>query len=99
MATWNSRRTVKWSYDAGFDYAACENHWSYGTVSDFLTIITKMDQYSTYTGYQPASEKITHYSKSEALALLETLIDWAETYEGKGTVEDLLKQRIAKDMK
>lgn len=93
MATWNSKKTVEWMLDTGFDYAPCENSWSYGTVSDFLRINTKIGPYSTMAGPVIASEKTEHYSKEEALALMKTLIDWAETYEGEGTVQRILEKR------
>jgi hypothetical protein len=94
MATWKSKDSVMWDQDMGFDYAKCETSWEYHTVSDYLTIKTKVGPFSTMDGGQPASEETKGISKAEALAMLETLIDWAETYEGSGTVEEMLKQRI-----
>lgn len=90
MATWKSIHTVKWDMYTGFDYTECKNTWSYGTVSDFLSIHTNINEYSDYSGKVPSREKVEHYSKSEALGLLESLIDWAETYEGEGTVSNLI---------
>lgn len=70
-------------------YSANENSWSYGTVADFLTVTTKVGEFSDFS-HNPATERHEHYSKAEALALLETLADWAETYEGEGTVHAML---------
>lgn len=94
MATWRSKDAVIWSQDMGFDYAECETRWEYGTVADILTIKTKVGEFHDMSGPFPASEEIKHMSNSEALAMLETLIDWAETYEGEGTVAEMLKQRM-----
>lgn len=90
MATWISRLIVKWSADMGADYAACENSWSYNTTSDHLTVHTRYGEYSDYGGVKPAHTKSDHFQQSEALALLKTLMDWAETFEGEGTVEGIL---------
>lgn len=98
MATWKSVKTVKFDRDMGFDYAKSELTWSYQTVSDYLTIYQKNGEYSTYNGVQPESESVKHFSKNEALALLETLLDWANVYEGEDTIKEML-ERINKDDK
>lgn len=96
MATWKSNKVVKWSEYTGFDYADCENSWEYGTVSDSLKINTKVGPYSDYTNSVEASERNEFYSKERALALLETLLDWAYTYEGDKAVSEIL-DRVKKD--
>lgn len=90
MATWNSNLKIKWDCDMGMSFVDCENSWSYQTVSDFLTIKTVIGEYSDFSNHA-ATEIMKLYSKNEALALLETLIDWAEIYEGEGVTEDIIK--------
>lgn len=90
MATWRSKLSVKWLLDGGLDYIACENSWSYYTVSDHLIVHIKTEAYSAWNGPQPEKEKSVSYQQSEALALLKTLMDWAETFKGEGTVERIL---------
>lgn len=94
MATWKSKDSVIWSQDMGFDYAECETRWEYYTVTDSLSVITKVGSFSDFGKTHPESEDIKRLSRAEALAMLETLVDWAETFEGEGTVEQMLKQRI-----
>lgn len=91
VATWKSKRTANYSEHMGDDYAKCEKSWEYGTVSDSLRVITKRGAYSVWGKTEPESESSEYYSQEEALALLETLVDWAETYEGEGTVADIIK--------
>jgi len=91
MATWYSRKDVKFSRDMGMSYAECSQSWEYGTTSDYLRITTKQGAYSDFSYHEPSTDDKT-YSKEEALALLETLMDWANRYEGVGEVDDILKR-------
>lgn len=94
MATWKSIEKVEYLQDTGLDYVKTKKSWEYNTTSDILTILTEMGEYYDYGGKVEASENRELLGKSESLGLLESLIDWAETFEGEGTVEKLLKQRL-----
>ncbi len=90
MATWNSTKPIEWSQDQGMEYSDNENSWTYATVSDYLTITTKVGEYSDFSNH-PATKKIEHYSQNEALALLETLMDWAGRYNPREMNELIVK--------
>jgi hypothetical protein len=91
MATWKSNKSIKWWQDMGMSHSDNENSWEYGTVSDYLTVTTKIGEFSDFS-HHPASEKQETYSKNEALALLETLLDWANKYEGSHKVDEIMKR-------
>lgn len=93
MATWNSKHQVTWPMDTGFEYITCENTWSYHTVSDFLTVRCDIPESSNYSDKKfPQETRTFSYSQYEALALLETLLDWAYTYEGPEEVDKILNK-------
>lgn len=92
MATWNAVKPVLWSEDMGMSFADCETLWDYSTPSDILCITTKVGAYDDFSSHPP-SETRKLYSNNHALALLETLIDWAECFEGEGTVAALVEKR------
>ncbi len=89
MATWNTRRPTTYDEYMGMAYAKTEVKWSYGTVSDTLTLHYKQDEYSDFN-HHPVREFTEHMSKEKALAVLEQLMDWANTYEGPETVDKIL---------
>lgn len=93
MATWNSNKSFKYDEYTGFDYAKCELTWSYGTVADILIIKQNTEECFGFGRSIPASEHFEYMSREKALALLETLIDWAEIYEREGIVSEMLERR------
>ncbi len=96
MSTWKCKNEIEWTLDTGLDYATCVNTWEYQTTSDYLTITTKEGESRAMAGIVEPGVKVEHYSNNEARALLETLIDWLETYDGQGSVQELLNKRSAK---
>lgn len=98
MATWKSRFPVKTRIDCGADWADYELSWEYNTTSDILVVREEIGEYFDYGGAVPKRENINRMGKEDALALLELLIDWAECYEGDGTVERLLKKRFGDEV-
>lgn len=72
-------------------YAKTEVVWSYGTVADVLSLHYKQEAFSDFN-YVPAKEFAEHISKEKALAVLEQLMDWANRYEGKHVIDNLVKK-------
>lgn len=81
MATWHGKPhtyMLEVHGDYGYpDYGKVEYKWEYATCADILTI------YRTEEGKKPSQEL---FGKYEAIAQMETLIDWFATYE---SLEDL----------
>ena len=96
MATWKSKYPIKYWEDMGLDCAECELSWQYNTTSDILMEKRRVGNYSDMKGEVASTEHQELYSNNRALAMLEMLIDWAETFEGEGTVSKLLKEREAR---
>lgn len=94
MATWNSRFPVKYASDAGDAWVDTELEWEYNTTSDILKVITKRGEYEGFYQTTPPKTLEELHSKEDALALLELLADWAEMYEGDGTVQRILEKRM-----
>lgn len=92
MATWEGRKPTKYNEYTGADYAKTEMNWSYGTVSDTLTINIKQGEYSDWAKTHKPSEFVEHMSKDKALAMLEQLADWCNQYEGHEKLEEILKK-------
>lgn len=97
MATWRSRRALKYLCDMGDTYANRELSWEYGTVSDTLRIKTDTEAFVGYSGTCEATTSTEYYGKWDALATLETLLDWAFIYEGEHVIEEMMK-RIKRDV-
>ena len=93
MATWKGRFSTKYSEYMGMDYADTEVSWTYGTVSDILTLHYKQGPYNDYYKHHESQEFTEHMSQEKAMALLEQLIDWAECYQREGIVLKLLEKR------
>jgi len=93
MSTWNSKKPIKFDVDTGATWAKAEISWQYQDTADILAITTKTDAYSDWGGKQPEKTDTERYDPNSAKALLRTLIDWAETYEGEGTVQKMLEER------
>lgn len=91
MATWNGK-PIKYDSDDGYFNIKCEQHWEYQTTSDHLSIHIKTGAYSGYD-VTPEHTRVDHYNYDDSRVLLKTMIDWAETYLGEGTVEKLLLER------
>jgi hypothetical protein len=87
-------RLVKYTIDMGSCYVDAEKRWEYNTTSDSLAVFTKTPEYYDFGTTYKAKESREFFGQSDALGMLELLIDWAETYEGEGTVENLIKKRI-----
>lgn len=96
MATWRSVRTIEYGRDMGGDYAQCKKTWQYNTTSDTLTLQTHIGAHSDILGFFPESVTDQRMGQDEALAVLEALMDWAETYCGEGSVQNLI-EKIKKD--
>lgn len=96
MATWKGRKTTQYSEYMGVDYAKTEMSWSYGTVSDILTLHFQQGEYADYSKSHPSTEFTEHMSKDKALAMLEQLADWCNRYEGEETL-DRIVNRIRED--
>lgn len=87
MATWQGKpksftleRFLPGNYGYS-EYQEVDFKWTYGTVSDVLTV-SETDKQDT---------KTSHYGNHEAEALLYTLANWYGTYEGKEKLKELLK--------
>jgi len=93
MSTWKSYDSIKYRQDMGDAWSDSKKTWEYQTTADILTVITFN---KAHYGYYSQGDKESRecYDRTEAIALLKSLIDWVETYEGTGTVEQLLKSRI-----
>jgi hypothetical protein len=63
------------------DSGKVEYNWEYSTSADILTIIR------TEEGKEPIREL---FGQMEAIAQMETLIDWFVTYEGMGALEKMV---------
>lgn len=64
-----------------------EFNWSYGTVSDILTITKEYP-------FDVTRKTEVLYSKEEAGALLYMLAQWYSRYEGKEELKELLKEAL-----
>jgi hypothetical protein len=94
MSTWNSIKSVTWHEDMGNANPKCESVWEYATSSDRLRITTKKESYVTGYGTEvPETQVSTSMCAGEAEANLKLLIDFYETFYGKCTVAQILKER------
>lgn len=91
MATWNGIRPTRYYEYMGMAYADTEVSWSYGTVSDTLTLQYKQGEYSDFN-HHPPKEFYEHMSKEKALAALEQLADWCNRYEGSEKLDSIINR-------
>lgn len=92
MATWRSNKILGWTQDMGDDYAVCNTTWQYATTVDTLVITTDVGPYSDHGNSFPSSVKEDRMGRDEALAKLEILLDWCDTYEGSHVVDSIINK-------
>lgn len=92
MSTWKTSHIVKFVEDTGDAYVDSEVSWEYQDTADILSVKTKIGEYQGWGKKHPEKETIERHSPTYGRALLETLIDWVETYEYEGYTAELIEK-------
>ena len=92
MGLWKGSKPTKYKEYTGADYADTEVVWDYHTVSDTLALNFKQGEYSNFYNTVPASEFRQLMGPDRALALLEQLADWCNTYEGPEKLDEIINR-------